>query len=101
MLIRDASDAERAISLSRNENRVHIANLHKVKGLEAPIVILADPYKKDQAPEIRVQRQDPKPLCWIFSVREGFSSLLSCSAYADAKDDETACLEAEKSAFYT
>lgn len=96
MLISDASDAERAISLTRNENRVHIANLHKVKGLEAPIVILADPYKKDQAPDIRVQQQEPKPLCWIFSVRDGFSSLLACSGYEDAKDDETACLEAEK-----
>lgn len=96
MLISDASDAERAISLTRSENRVHIANLHKVKGLEAPIVILADPYKKDQAPDVRVQQQEPKPLCWIFSVRDGFSSLLACSGYEDAKDDETACLEAEK-----
>lgn len=96
MLISDASDAERAISLTRNENRVHIANLHKVKGLEAPVVILADPYKKDPAPDIRVRQQEPKPLCWIFSVRDGFNSLLSCSGYEDAKDDETACLEAEK-----
>ncbi|MBR2310862.1 MAG: UvrD-helicase domain-containing protein [Oscillospiraceae bacterium] len=96
MLISDASDAERAISLTRNENRVHIANLHKVKGLEAPVVILADPYKKDQAPDVRVQQQEPKPLCWIFSVRDGFSSLLACSGYEAAKDDETACLEAEK-----
>ncbi|MBE6927052.1 MAG: hypothetical protein E7467_00945 [Ruminococcaceae bacterium] len=95
-LISDASDAERAISLTRSENRVHIANLHKVKGLEAPVVILADPYKKDQAPDVRVQQQEPKPLCWIFSVRDGFSSLLACSGYEDAKDDETACLEAEK-----
>lgn len=95
-LISDESDAERAISLTRNENRVHIANLHKVKGLEAPIVILADPYKKEQAPDIRVEQQDPKPLCWIFSVRDGFSSLLSCSGYEDARDMETACLEAEK-----
>ena len=96
MLISDASDAERAISLTRNENRVHIANLHKVKGLEAPVVILADPYKKDQPPEVRVEQQEPKPLCWIFSVRDGFSSLLSCSGYEEARDKETACLEAEK-----
>lgn len=96
MLISDASDAERAISLTRNENRVHIANLHKVKGLEAPIVILADPHAKSNTPDVRVEQQDPKPLCWIFSVRKGFSSLLSCSGYDDAKDDETACLEAEK-----
>lgn len=95
-LISDDSDAERAISLTRNENRVHIANLHKVKGLEAPVVILADPYKTDQEPDIRVQQQDSKSLCWIFSVREGFSTLLSCNGYKDAKDDEAACLEAEK-----
>lgn len=96
MLISDTSDTERAISLTRNENRVHIANLHKVKGLEAPVVILADPYTKEKAPVIRVEQQDPRPLCWIFAVRDGFSSLLSCSGYDDARDDETACLEAEK-----
>ena len=95
-LISDTSDAERAISLTRNENRVHIANLHKVKGLEAPVVILADPYKKAQTPDIRVEQRDPKPLCWIFAIREGFSSLLSCSGYEDAKDAEAACLEAEQ-----
>ena len=96
MLISDASKTERAISLTRNENRVHIANLHKVKGLEAPIVILADPYSKSNSPEVRVEQQDPKPLCWILSVRKGFGSLLSCSGYEDAKDAEVACLEAEK-----
>ena len=96
LLISDASDAERAISLTRNENRVHIANLHKVKGLEAPVVILADPYKKDQAPDVRVEQRDPTPLCWIFSVRRGFGSLLSCCGYEEARDAELACLEAEK-----
>ena len=64
MLISDASDAERAISLTRNENRVHIANLHKVKGLEAPIVILADPYSKHNPPDVRVEQQgSPSPVC--------------------------------------
>ena len=96
MLISDASDAERAISLTRNENRVHIANLHKVKGLEAPIVILADPHSRSNPPDVRVEQQDPKPLCWIFSVRKGFGNLLSCSGYEDAKEAELACLEAEK-----
>ncbi len=96
MLISDTSDTERAISLTRNENRIHIANLHKVKGLEAPIVILADPHATSKAPNIRVEQQDPNPLCWIFSVRNGFNQLLSCSGYEDAKDAEVACLEAEK-----
>ncbi|MBP3413297.1 MAG: UvrD-helicase domain-containing protein [Oscillospiraceae bacterium] len=96
MLISDSSDTERAISLTRNEDRVHIANLHKVKGLEAPVVILGDPYKKDMSPDIRVEQRDPHPLCWIFSIREGFVPLLSCSGYEEAKLQEAACMEAEK-----
>lgn len=100
MLISDASDAERAISLTRDENRVHIANLHKVKGLEAPVVILADPYGKGNPPEIRVQQQEPKPLCWFFAATKRVQAILitlfSCAGYEDAKEDEAACLEAEK-----
>ncbi|MBQ7525181.1 MAG: UvrD-helicase domain-containing protein [Abditibacteriota bacterium] len=37
---------ERCLTLSEKENRVHIANLHKVKGLEAPIVILPSAAEK-------------------------------------------------------
>ena len=100
MLISDTSDAERAISLTRNENRVHIANLHKVKGLEAPIVILADPYSKSNAPDVRVEQQDPTPLCWLFSVSKRIGKinklLFSCPGYEEPKEHETACLEAEK-----
>ncbi len=92
MLIDGSKELERAISLTRNENRVHIANLHKVKGLEAPIVILASPTRRNQPPDIRVQQQDPDPLCWLFTVSTG----VSCSGYADAKDSEQACLDAEK-----
>lgn len=95
-LISDTANIERAISLTENENRVHIANLHKVKGLEAPIVILADPNRKDKTPKIRVEQQDPRPLCWVFSIEDSYSSLFSCSKYEDAKALETACLEAEE-----
>ncbi|MBR2787524.1 MAG: UvrD-helicase domain-containing protein, partial [Erysipelotrichaceae bacterium] len=34
------SGLERCLSLKEDEDAVHVANLHKVKGLEAPIVIL-------------------------------------------------------------
>lgn len=40
-LIEGASDIERCLSLTKDDNKVHLANLHKVKGLEAPIVILS------------------------------------------------------------
>lgn len=96
MLVSDASKVERAISLTKNENRVHIANLHKVKGLEAPIVILADPYGNDPVPTIRVVQKGPKPQCWIFAVKEGYNVVLACNAYPDDKEEEAACLEAEK-----
>lgn len=95
-LIHDTSGSERAISLTHDENRVHIANLHKVKGLEAPIVILADPYTRRLTPNIRVQQQDPVPLCWIFEIKQNNMSLLSCGGFESAKEAETACLEAEQ-----
>lgn len=95
-LINDTSDSERSISLTRNENRVHIANLHKVKGLEAPVVILADPYTRRSTPDIRVLQQEPVPLCWIFEIKQNNVSLLSCSGFESAKEAETACLEAEQ-----
>lgn len=47
------NDTERCLSLQRDENKVHIANLHKVKGLEAPVVILAHPYKRHFDPDRR------------------------------------------------
>jgi ATP-dependent exoDNAse (exonuclease V) beta subunit len=40
-LIAGESDEERCLSLNDGKDCVHMANLHKVKGLEAPVVILA------------------------------------------------------------
>ncbi|SDB42083.1 ATP-dependent exoDNAse (exonuclease V) beta subunit (contains helicase and exonuclease domains) [Ruminococcaceae bacterium FB2012] len=40
-MINDNDGIERCLSLSEDEKGVHIANLHKVKGLEKPIVFLA------------------------------------------------------------
>ncbi len=95
-LIQNESDAERTISLTRNENRVHIANLHKVKGLEAPIVILADPATINKTPSIRVTHTDAGPGCHIFEVSSSLSTLFSYSGFAAEKADEQACLDAEK-----
>lgn len=44
-LMGDDSEVERCLSLADNEDRVRLANLHKIKGLEAPIVILAKAQK--------------------------------------------------------
>ena len=40
-MIEDSDGLERCLTLSENEKGVHIANLHKVKGLEKPVVFLA------------------------------------------------------------
>ncbi|MDO5328878.1 MAG: UvrD-helicase domain-containing protein [Coriobacteriia bacterium] len=44
--------------LSAGSNRVLLANLHKVKGLQAPVVILADPYKIDEKNATPTSRSD-------------------------------------------
>ena len=42
--ISDDSDIEKIMKFSNEVNQVKISNLHKVKGLQAPIVILASPH---------------------------------------------------------
>lgn len=99
-LISDESEVERAISLTQAENRVHMANLHKVKGLEAPIVILADPKYGGSSAEIRVEQQDPTPVCHILKVTKKLGvrhiSQFSCVGKEAIQEAEKKCLTAEK-----
>lgn len=74
-LTRNETDSERTISLTDNENRVHIANLHKVKGLEAPIVILGNPSDKNNNPSVRVEQGENQPSCWIFRVPKALTGV--------------------------
>ena len=75
-LINDASGLERCLSLKTDSDRVHLANLHKVKGLEAPIVFLAWPSTKGRKPELRTEQGEPSPKTWVFSIpnRERFNA---------------------------
>lgn len=89
-LVNDESDAERCIQLKRDSDRVHIANLHKIKGLEAPIVILADPGKRTREPDSRVDYKTIPPESYLFAL-----DTLRTDDYASEKAKEIEVLDAE------
>lgn len=92
----EESAQERCISLQRNDNRVHIANLHKVKGLEAPIVILADPRVTEHKPEMRTEHTSDGTKCYIFSLSSGNQKRVITTKMQAAYEDEVISDEAEK-----
>ncbi len=92
-LIADESAAERCIMLGRKQDCIHIANLHKVKGLEAPIVILAAQKKTQIKPEIRIEQTPEGARGWVFQVKD---SHVSASSYAAQLEAEKGSLIAEK-----
>lgn len=89
------SKNERCISLSEKENRVHIANLHKVKGLEAEIVILAGAKKRKATPSIRTADTPEGRKNWMFSIAESGKTYLSGKQFEEEKNLEKDALDAE------
>lgn len=69
-LVYGESGLERCIALTKGENRVHIANLHKVKGLEAPVVILASPSAKKHPNNAHIDRTNGNNDCYFIKVSE-------------------------------
>lgn len=67
-LLAGASGEERCLSLTADSDRVHLANLHKVKGLEAPIVILAAAPADKHAAAYRMQHGEEASEGWLFSL---------------------------------
>ncbi len=85
-------EQERCIQLQRDSNRVHMANLHKVKGLEAPIVILADPNQSQHIPDFRVDYSGDDPERFIFKIDPSCGT----TKYADEMAAEQRTLDAEQ-----
>ena len=93
-LLLDESKLERCVQLKQDANCVHIANLHKVKGLEAPVVILADPSTITQNPDLRIDYTTDPPKGWIFGL--GDSGKTSTDEFEEEEILEKAVLAAEK-----
>ncbi|MBQ8922548.1 MAG: UvrD-helicase domain-containing protein [Oscillospiraceae bacterium] len=92
----EGSGEERCVSLSPDENRVHIANLHKVKGLEAPIVILADPYAEIHEPALRVVHEPGRTACRIFRLSSALQTVAETDLYPEELEQERICADAER-----
>lgn len=99
-LVEGGSDEERCLSLNDNRDCVHMANLHKVKGLEAPFVILsASPQFRTGVSE-RFTHEEKGSEGYVFSLDEKGSngtsySLFKTSEYTDEKDAEKQALNDE------
>lgn len=89
-LVNGKSNQERSLHFDSDSNCVHLANLHKVKGLEAPIVIFADPMGKGPIPNKRIDYQSDPPQGWLFSIDSAITY-----DYPIEKDLEKAALEQE------
>lgn len=90
-LVNNESSEERCIQLKRDSNCVHLANLHKVKGLQAPVVILADPSPRNGSADSRVDYSTDPPESYIFE----FDNKLRTTDFADEREKEEEILEAE------
>jgi len=100
-LISGTSGEERCLSLNDRKDCVHMANLHKVKGLEAPIVILAASANITISATTRVIHGDDGSDGYVFSVNgerddKGRSrTFFATAAYAAEQEEENEALKAE------
>lgn len=100
-LLAGESEEERCLSLNDTRDCVHMANLHKIKGLEAPIVILAAASSREFTATERMEHGDDSSEGYIFKLEgdrnENGSApvYFETSDYADKKDEENAALKAE------
>ena len=90
-LLEDRAKIERSISLEYDSDRVHLANLHKVKGLEAEAVILAKPSGQSHSPESRTEYMTSEPITYLFK-----SDGIQTSGFGEELEAEKQSLAAEK-----
>ena len=84
-------EEERCLKLDEDDNAVLVANLHKVKGLEAPIVILAFAHDKEKwkTPKYHVDYSESSPLGYVFKgPKIGFYELFKLPEEAYEEDEK-------------
>ena len=67
-LLSGESDQERCLALSDKADCVRMANLHKVKGLEAPIIILAGAINRTRPVSRRIEHSPDKTEGYVFKM---------------------------------
>lgn len=86
--------AERYPDLSYSRDKVHIANLHKVKGLEAACVILACPGNKKNKPDRRIENQETYLI--QVSKENNKGTVIKNDSFTDVIEAEKTSLEEEE-----
>ena len=100
-LLSGVSDEERCLSLDAEKDCVHMANLHKVKGLEAPIVILAAASNRGFSPTYRMTHGENGSDGYLFALegerRENGQSqkYFQTAEFGEEKAEEAEALKAE------
>ncbi len=95
-LLYESNNQERCPGLERNLNKVHIANLHKVKGLEKAVVILVHPKKNKKPGDFRLERLDTGNKGYLFKVSDGYITIIETDKYKDPHGEiENECTDAE------
>ena len=101
-LLTGEPDEERTLSLEPQKNAVHLANLHKVKGLEAPIVILAAAQKpSNKGGDSRIEYLPGGTNGYLFNLKKsgkGFNkpTVISTKRFEDEAEAEKISLSAER-----
>ena len=102
-LLTGESDLERCLSLKADVDAVHVANLHKVKGLEAPIVILGKAGTGSNNPSIRIEFKEDSDgnriaEGYIISINDPnyYSSIIETNKFKEQETKEKESLAKEK-----
>ena len=89
-LLGGVSGEERCLSLNDERDAVRMANLHKVKGLEAPVIILAAALKFMNSSEKRIVHGDDGSEGYLFALsgKKNNDSYFKTDKFSDEQDAE-------------